>query len=124
MPAWVDAYVHRWRTSDVTGVAELFSPDVRYLKSPYAEAAVGHAAVAAFWRDDLGQTFEVSSEVVAVEGRNAVARLQVTYLAPEQQEYRDLRVMQFAMTAASSSSRTGRTSPASTSRRQRSSAPL
>ena len=35
-------------------------------------------------RDDLGQTFEVSSEVVAVEGRNAVARLQVTYLAPQQ----------------------------------------
>lgn len=96
MQAWVDAYVRWWRASDVTGVAELFTPEIRYLKSPYAEPAVGHDEVAAFWRDDLGSTFEVVAVVVAVEGRNAVARLQVTYLEPEQQEYRDLWVMQFA----------------------------
>ena len=96
MQAWVDAYVRWWQASDVTGVAELFTPDIRYLKSPYAEPTVGQQAVAAFWRDDLGQTFEVRSEVVAVDGRNAVARLQVSYLEPEQQEYRDLWVLQFA----------------------------
>jgi ketosteroid isomerase-like protein len=94
--AWVDAYVAWWRASDVTGVAELFSPDIHYLKSPYSEPAVGHEAVSAFWRDDLGQTFEVVSAVVAVDGRNAVVRLQVTYVHPERQEYRDLWVMQFA----------------------------
>ncbi len=96
MQAWVDAYVRWWRASDVTGVAELFTPGIRYLTSPYSEPAVGHEAVAAFWRDDLGRTFDVRSAVVAVDGRNAVARLQVTYLEPERQEYRDLWVLQFA----------------------------
>ena len=41
--AWVDAYVRWWRASDPAGVPELFTPDVRYLRSPYEEPLVGHA---------------------------------------------------------------------------------
>jgi hypothetical protein len=94
--AWVDAYVRWWRASDAAGVPALFTPDVRYLRSAYAEAIVGHDALREFWVADEGQTFDVRSELVAVDGRTAVVRLRVRYLEPEQQEYRDLWVVRFA----------------------------
>jgi hypothetical protein len=94
--AWVDEYVLWWRESDPAGVPVLFTPDVHYLRSPYEVPIVGHAALAEFWVADRGQTFAVTSAVVAADDRNAVVRLQVTYLEPQQQEYRDLWVMQFA----------------------------
>lgn len=96
MQTWVDAYVRWWRASDAAGVAELFTPDVHYVRSPYEPPLVGHAALRDFWLADQGQTFEVTSAVVAVDGRDAVVRLQVSYLEPEQQEYRDLWVLRFA----------------------------
>lgn len=94
--AWVDAYVRSWRTSDPAGVAELFTPDVAYLRSPYEDPLVGHTDLAAFWVADEGATFDVTSEVVAVDGADAVVRLQVDYRAPEEQQYRDLWVLRFA----------------------------
>jgi hypothetical protein len=94
--AWVEAYVRWWRASDPDGVPALFTPEVRYLRSPYADPIVGHEALAAFWVEDAGTTFTVTAEVVAAEGRHGVARLEVRYLEPEQQEYRDLWVLRFA----------------------------
>lgn len=41
-------------------------------------------------------TFTVRTEPVAVEGRDAVVRLQVRYGKPVRQEYRDLWVLRFA----------------------------
>ena len=55
-----------------------------------------HAAIQAFWLDDEGRTFSVSAEPVAVEGRDAVVRLEVRYRDPVAQEYRDLWVLRFA----------------------------
>jgi hypothetical protein len=59
-------------------------------------ARVGHAAIQAFWPDDEGKTFSVSAEPVAVEGPDAVIRLEMRYRAPVAQEYRDLWVLRFA----------------------------
>ena len=68
----------------------------RYRRSPYEQPEVGHAAIRVFWRDDEGQTFTVRAQPVAVDGRDAVVRLEVRYGDPVRQEYRDLWVLRFA----------------------------
>jgi len=93
---WVAAYERAWRDRDREAVIRLFTEDARYRPSPYEEPEVGHAAIQAFWLEDEGVTFTVSAEPVAVEGRVAVVRLEVHYLQPRRQEYRDLWVLRFA----------------------------
>jgi hypothetical protein len=92
---WVAEYERVWRDGDLAGVTGLFTDDARYRRSPYAEPAVGHAAIQAFWREDEGRTFAVDAVPVAVEGRDAVVRLEVRYGDPSSQEYRDLWVLRF-----------------------------
>ncbi|MGY1779241.1 YybH family protein [Geodermatophilus sp. SYSU D01036] len=92
---WVAGYERAWREGDVAGVARLFTDDARYRRSPYEPSEVGHAAIRAFWREDEGRAFTVTAEPVAVEGRDAVVRLEVRYADPVQ-EYRDLWVLRFA----------------------------
>jgi hypothetical protein len=94
---WVAEYERAWRDADVDGVGRLFTEDARYRRSPYAEPLAGHAAIQNFWRDDEGRTFTVTAEPVAVEGRDAVVRLEVRYEQPVPQEYRDLRLLRFAV---------------------------
>ncbi|MFE6234257.1 nuclear transport factor 2 family protein [Cellulosimicrobium sp. NPDC057862] len=94
---WVAAYVEGWRASDTTAVERLFTPDATYLRSPYDDEPLqGHDAIRGFWTADEGATFTVTAEPVAVEGPDAVVRLEVRYLAPEAQDYRDLWVLRFA----------------------------
>jgi len=93
---WVAEYERAWRSGDVSGVTRLFTEDVRYRTSPYAEPKVGRAEVQAFWLDDEGRTFSVTAEPIAVEGRDAVVRLEVRYGDPVPQDYRDLWVLRFA----------------------------
>src|ERR671916_2090521 len=92
---WVAAYERAWRDGDVSGVTRLFTDDARYRTSPYGEPKVGHAEIQAFWLADEGLTFTVTAEPVAVEGRDAVVRLEVRYSNPDQ-EYRDLWILRFA----------------------------
>ncbi|GED11686.1 YybH family protein [Cellulosimicrobium cellulans] len=95
--AWVAAYEEAWRASDTAAVERLFTPDATYLRSPYDEEPLrGHDAIRGFWTADEGATFTVTAEPVATEGHDAVVRLEVRYLAPEEQEYRDLWVLRFA----------------------------
>ncbi|UOY02806.1 YybH family protein [Blastococcus sp. PRF04-17] len=93
---WVAEYERVWRAGDLAGVTRLFTEDARYLTSPYSEPRTGHAEIQDFWLDDAGLTFEVGAEPVAVEGRDAVVRLEVRYGDPQPQEYRDLWVLRFA----------------------------
>ena len=92
---WVARYERAWREGDLAAVEELFAGDARYRTSPYEEPRVGHEAIKAFWLDDEGRTFTVDASPVAVDGRNAVVRLEVHYLDPIRQEYRDLWVLRF-----------------------------
>jgi SnoaL-like domain len=93
---WVAGYERAWRAGDVGALAGLFTQDARYRRSPYERAEIGPAAIGAFWRADEGETFTVEAEPVAVEGRDAVVRLQVRYGDPVYEEYRDLWVLRFA----------------------------
>ena len=93
---WVAGYERAWRAGDVGALAGLFTQDARYRRSPYERAEIGPTAIGAFWRADEGETFTVEAEPVAVEGRDAVVRLQVRYGDPVYEEYRDLWVLRFA----------------------------
>lgn len=94
--AWVDGYERAWREGDVYAVERLFTPDVRYRRSPYEPADLGHAGVKAFWLEDDGQPFTLEATVVAVEGARAVVRVVVVYGPPSGQEYTDLWLLDFA----------------------------
>ncbi len=93
---WVASYERAWRDGDLDAVADLFTEDAAYRRSPYEEPAVGHAAIRAFWAEDGQEPFTVHAEPVAVEGRDAVVRLFVRYGRPVRQEYQDLWVLRFA----------------------------
>ena len=93
---WAADYERAWRSGDLDGVPRLFTEGARYRTSPYAEPRVGHTEIQALWRDDEGRAFTVTAEPVAVEGHDAVVRLEVRYGDPVDQEYRDLWVLRFA----------------------------
>ncbi|HEX6418190.1 MAG TPA: nuclear transport factor 2 family protein [Acidimicrobiales bacterium] len=96
---WVAAYERAWRTPGTAGLGGLFSDDVRYLPSPWAPAIQGLDALAAFWEDERtgpDESFDLASEVVAVDGAVAVVRVSVEYAADQPSRWRDLWVVTFA----------------------------
>jgi ketosteroid isomerase-like protein len=93
---WVAAYEAAWRMSDSGAVETLFTEDAWYRRSPYTDPLVGHPAISDFWVADEGETFTMTASPVAVEGADAVVRVEVTYGPPTHQEYRDLWVLHFA----------------------------
>ncbi len=94
--AWVAGYEQAWRDRDLEAVGSLFTDDAQYWPSPYEEPKVGLEAIRAFWLDDEDDVFAMDAEPVAVEGRQAVVRVEVRYGDPTAQEYRDLWVLSFA----------------------------
>ena len=96
--AWVEGYERAWRSPGTNQLAELFSPDVSYVPSPWAPAVKGLDELARFWeagRDGPDEQFTLASDVVAVEGNTAVVRLSVDYLGPDTTRWRDLWVLEF-----------------------------
>jgi len=92
---WVAGYERAWRAGDLDGVEVLFTEDARYRASPYEASLVGHEAIKGYWLEDDDEVFTVTASPVAVEGRDAVVRLEVRYGDPVRQEYRDLWVLRF-----------------------------
>jgi ketosteroid isomerase-like protein len=97
--AWIADYERAWRTPGTDGLAALFTQDATYSQRPYREPVVGLPAIARMWeaeREGADEAFRMTSEVLAVEGDTAVARVEVWYGQPVTEEYRDLWVMRFA----------------------------
>jgi ketosteroid isomerase-like protein len=94
---WVEGYERAWRSPGTDALAELFTPDVFYRVSPWAERLPGLDQLAAFWeagRDGPDEEFTMTSEVVAVDGDVAVVRVSVDYA--RDRDWRDLWVLRFA----------------------------
>lgn len=99
MTGWIAAYEQAWRTPGTEMLATIFTEQASYLQGPYQKPIIGLPAIARMWedeRDGPGEVFQMTSEVVAVEGDTAVARVEVRYGDPVDQEYRDLWTMRFA----------------------------
>jgi SnoaL-like domain len=97
--AWIAAYERAWRTAGTDGLGELFTADATYRQGPYHEPVAGLEAIARMWeaeRDGPDEVFRMTSDLVAVDGATAVARLEVHYGDPIWQQWRDLWVMRFA----------------------------
>jgi len=95
--AWIEKYERAWRTAGIESLAGLFTKDASYRMSPYEEPARGLGEIGALWeRERVGpeEEFEMSWELVAVEGDTAVARIEVAYVGDT--EYRDLWIVRFA----------------------------
>ena len=96
---WIAAYERAWRTPGTEPLGALFTTDATYLQGPYREPVAGLPAIARMWeaeRDGPTEVFRMTSEIVAVDGDTAVARLEVWYGDPVTDEYRDLWIMRFA----------------------------
>jgi SnoaL-like domain len=96
---WVDRYERAWRTAGTRGLAELFTDEASYRRSPFKEPQVGLAAIGEVWeaeRDGPDEVFEMTSQIVAVEDDTAVVRVEVAYRGRTIRDYRDLWVIRFA----------------------------
>src|SRR3954451_13239528 len=102
---WLDRYERAWRTPGTDVLAELFTEDASYSTAPYESPHRGLEAIAEMWEAERfgpDEPFEMTSEIVAVEGDTGVARVTVFYgeaeqkerrLHRQQKEYRDLWVI-------------------------------
>jgi ketosteroid isomerase-like protein len=96
---WIAGYERAWRAPATDALGELFSEDATYLQAPYEEPVTGLAAIARMWeaeREGPDEVFRMTSEILAVDGEVAVARIEVWYGDPVRQQYRDLWIMRFA----------------------------
>lgn len=96
--AWIAAYENAWRTPGTDGLADLFTPEATYQQAPYSEPVEGLPAIARMWeveREGPDEPFHMTSQLVAVDGDTAVARVEARYGNPVHQEYRDLWIMRF-----------------------------
>jgi hypothetical protein len=93
---WIASYERAWRTSGTGELGQLFSPDASYSTGPFERPHQGLEAIAEMWeRERAGpdESFELSSEIVAVEGDTGVVRVEVRYGPPREQLYRDLWIV-------------------------------
>lgn len=96
---WIAGYERAWRTPGTDALAELFTADASYRQEPYREPVLGLADIGRMWEAERAgptEEFEMTSEIVAVDGPVAVARIEVRYGAPHHQGFRDLWIMRFA----------------------------
>ena len=88
------------------GDSAMMSPVVR-ISAPRSNAftnaekarLVGLPAIAGMWDEERtgpDEAFEMSSEIIAVDGDTAVARVEVTYGEPDHEEFCDLWIIRFA----------------------------
>jgi hypothetical protein len=96
---WLRAYEAAWRSPGTDALAGLFTDDAGYRMSPYEERHAGLDAIAELWereREGPDEEFDMTSEIVAVEGDTGVVRVHVRYHRAPPQEYRDLWIVRFA----------------------------
>lgn len=94
--AWIAAYERAWRMAGTDRLAALFSEDASYRMSPYEQPARGLGEIGELWereRAEADEEFELSFEVVAIDGETGIARIEVAYGSGA--EYRDLWIARF-----------------------------
>jgi ketosteroid isomerase-like protein len=96
---WVADYERLWRTAGTEGLGALFTEDATYLQRPFRKPVTGLPAIRKMWeaeRDGPDEVFEMTSDVVAVDGDTAVVRVHVRYGPPGNNEWLDMWVIRFA----------------------------
>jgi hypothetical protein len=94
---WIARYEAAWREPGTASLPDLFTPDATYRTAPFEEPYVGVAAIGLLWekgRESHEERFDLSAEIVAIEGSIAVARVDVAYTDPPEGAYRNLWVLE------------------------------
>lgn len=83
--AWFDRYREAWRSYDPEAISALFAPNAVYRADPFQGGVVGPEAIVGQWieahEEDPEEEFEMSHEVVAVNGDLGVVQGWITYTA-------------------------------------------
>jgi hypothetical protein len=93
---WIERYEEAWRSPGTGALAGLFTESATYRTAPFEVPFEGFGAIAELWeaeRTGPEEAFEMSFELVAVEGEVGVARVDVRYGPPKEQRYLDLWVI-------------------------------
>jgi hypothetical protein len=93
---WVESYERLWRTPGSEGLADLFAQHATYLPSPWARPLEGLDAIELFWeaeREGPNEDFDMSTEILAVDGDTAVVRVSVDYGRRDGGRWRNLWVL-------------------------------
>lgn len=79
--AWLDNYVHAWKSANADAIGSLFSEDAVYYYKPFDEPVVGREAIVASWLQEPAQpnAFDGEYEPLVVEGNVAVANGRTRY---------------------------------------------
>ena len=99
--AWLDAYVHAWKTYDKDAIGNLFSEDVTYCYDPYSVPIRGREAVVASWLEqpDSPGTYDGHYEPLLIEGDYAVTNGRSRYFEQDgstpRAEWDNLFVLRF-----------------------------
>ena len=96
LAAWVEAYERAWRTAGTDALSELFTADATYSMAPFEDPYRGLGAIRELWeaeRQGSDEVFDMTSEVVAVDGDTGVVRVEVAYGEPRRRLYRDLWIV-------------------------------
>lgn len=94
---WMQMYEKAWRAEDIDLLSSVFTEDVSYKVSPFKEPMAGLEKLKKFWqekRDGPDEAFEMTHELVALEGDRAVVRVDVHYKAGD--HWKDLWILNFA----------------------------
>lgn len=93
---WIERYEEAWRSPGTNALDVLFTESATYSTSPFEVPFEGIGAIAELWeaeRQGPDEAFEMTFELVAVEGDVGVARVDVRYGPPNEQRYLDLWVI-------------------------------
>ncbi len=73
--AWLENYVHAWKSNDPEAIGALFSEDAEYYYGPFDEPVVGREAIVASWLEDHDEpgTYDATYEPLTVKENVAVA---------------------------------------------------
>lgn len=96
--AWIDGYVNAWRSPDTSKLDKLFTDDINYRVSPWRNPLNGLRELKSFWetaRSGPNEVFDLQSEIVAIEDKTAVARVEVEYANDTPSHWRDLWIIIF-----------------------------
>jgi hypothetical protein len=91
----VARYESAWRSPGTEALAGLFTTNAIYSTAPFEEPHRGLESISRMWEAERppGERFQISSEVVALEGDTGVVRVEVDYARPRGQRYRDLWIV-------------------------------
>src|SRR3954471_3875082 len=82
--AWLDRYIHAWKSYNPEAIGALFSEDARYYYGPFDEPLIGRAAIVASWLEDQDNPGEYDAEYAPLtgEGNTAGANGRSQYFSP------------------------------------------